>query len=93
MPLPDEWLQAGCPVGFRLLCHDGEFWGEGPIVAYAEGVCQFSFGAGRMGTIAVIAEPSPIAPFVYGSDGLYLPPTANGYVGVPFNLPVVIGAL
>jgi hypothetical protein len=92
MPIPIEWLQASCPVGFRVLCHDGEFWGEGPIVAFSDGFAEFSFSGGRMGMLATpVAEPVPYPPFTYGLLGMTLPPTIAGFVGVPVNVPVVIG--
>lgn len=92
MPLPIEWLQASCPVAFRVLCNDGEFWGEGPIVAYSEGFCEFSFSGGRSSVLAnPIAEPVPYPPFTYGLSGITVPPTITGFVGVPLTIPIVVG--
>jgi hypothetical protein len=92
MPIPVEWLQASCPVAFRVLCHDGEFWGEGPIVAFSDGFAEFSFSGGRMGTLAApVAEPVPYPAFTYGSPGITVPPTIAGFVGVPVNIPIVVG--
>jgi hypothetical protein len=94
MPIPTEWLQAGCPVAFRLLCHDGEFWGEGPIVAFSEGFAEFSFSGGRIGTLAtVIAEPAPYPVFEYGQASISVPPNIVSPVGAPVNIPIVVGGV
>lgn len=95
LPIPAEWLVAGCPPGFRMLCHDGEFWCNAIIVSLQGNMAKFSCSAGRMAKLSSpIQPPLPIAPYIpTGSPQLLTPNSASGTIGVPFAIPILIGGL
>lgn len=88
MPIPIEWLAAGCPLLARCRVHDGEFLIDGPIITIADGAAKFSFSGTRLG---VLSSPVPTAPLPapYVPNGLpvqlMLPTTA---LMLPINLPM-----
>jgi hypothetical protein len=48
MPIPDEWLAAGCPPLRRAFLHDGQWQIDGAILEIQEGEARFSFTAARI---------------------------------------------
>jgi hypothetical protein len=92
MPLPIEWLMAGCPLLGRCLVHDGEFQIDAPIVDLKGDQLTFSFSGGRIRRLAVSIEgPSLPAPYIPGGSRLQVPAIIPATIGVPIqpvNLPV-----
>jgi hypothetical protein len=86
MPLPIEWLAAGCPPLARCLVHDGEFMIDGPIIALDGESLKFSFNGGRIRQLASpILAPAPAPPYLPGGLTLLVPPTIAAIVGVPIQ--------
>jgi hypothetical protein len=48
MPIPDEWLAAGCPPLRRAFLHDGHWQVDGAILEMQEGEARFAFTAARI---------------------------------------------
>jgi hypothetical protein len=48
MPIPDEWLAAGCPPLRRAYLHDGYWQIDGAILSFQEGEAKFAFTAARI---------------------------------------------
>lgn len=48
MPIPDEWLIAGCPPLRRVYLHDGHWQMDGVILSVQEGEARFAFAAARI---------------------------------------------
>lgn len=94
MQIPIEWLAAGCPPGFKMLCHDGEFWCDAIIISI-QGEAKFSCSAARIAKLTNIIQPQPpIAPYIpTGSPQLLTPDSATGTIGTPFLIPILIGGL
>ena len=94
MQIPIEWLAAGCPPGFKMLCHDGEFWCDAIIISI-QGEAKFSCSAARIAKLINIIQPQPpIAPYIpTGSPQLLTPDSATGTIGTPFLIPILIGGL
>jgi hypothetical protein len=48
MPIPTEWLAAGCPPLRRAYLHDGHWQIDGVILSLQEGEAKFAFTAARI---------------------------------------------
>ena len=94
MQIPLEWLAAGCPPAFKMLCHDGEFWCDAIIISIQD-EAKFSFSAARIAKLSnIIQSQPPIAPYIpTGSPQLLTPESASATIGTPFSLLVLIGGL
>jgi hypothetical protein len=53
MPIPDEWLIAGCPALRRCHLHDGDWQMDGLILSMQEGEAKFAFTAARINRAGV----------------------------------------
>lgn len=91
MPVPTEWLDAGCPLLARCLVGDGEWQIDAPIVALQNNQLAFSFSAGRIRRftppIPTLTQP-PV--YVPGGNTLLSRNTINATAGVsiePIQLP------
>jgi hypothetical protein len=84
MPMPLEWLAAGCPPLARCHVHNAEFQIENPVIVFASEQTSFSFTGARVGTIPAIPEPPPLRPFVPVAGLQILPIAAiRAIVGAP----------
>lgn len=75
MPMPLEWLAAGCPPLARCRIHNAELQIEIPVIVMAAEKLSFSFTGGRVGTIPAIPEPPETAPYI-PIEGVQILPTA-----------------
>jgi hypothetical protein len=66
MPIPIEWLEAGCPLLARCRVDDAEYQMDGLILSLKNTELKFSFSGARVGTL-----PNPIAP--PAPEPLYVP--------------------
>lgn len=87
MPLPIEWLAAGCPPLQRCQIAGGEYQIDNAILAIdgAAKTCTFAFAGGRVGTITPpIPDPFPPSPWL-PQFGVSIVPIAGVVtaVGVP----------
>jgi hypothetical protein len=55
LPIPIEWLAAGCPLLACCQVYDGLFQMDGIILSLAEGMAKFSFSGARVATYAIVA--------------------------------------
>jgi hypothetical protein len=78
MPIPVEWLAAGCPPLTRCQIHNAELQIDEPILILdgSSREMSLSFTGGRIGTIPTIPEPVPPVPFV-PVNGLMVVPIAG----------------
>jgi hypothetical protein len=53
MPIPTEWLAAGCPPLALCTIHDGTFQIDAPIVVLGDGEAKLSFSGGRINRFVV----------------------------------------
>jgi hypothetical protein len=53
MPIPDEWLAAGCPALRRVHLHDGQWQADGLILSMQAGEAKFAFTAARIDRLGV----------------------------------------
>lgn len=53
MPIPVEWLAAGCPPLRRAFLHDGHWQVDGLILEIQEGEARFAFSGARIDRIGV----------------------------------------
>jgi hypothetical protein len=54
MPIPAEWLAAGCPLLACCQVYDGLFQMDGIILSLAEGMAKFSFSGSRVATYEIV---------------------------------------
>lgn len=95
MPVPIEWLRAGCPLMGRCQIHDAEYQMDGVAIAISNGESKFGFTGGRVGTLPIaIAEQPALTPFVQNGTLQLLLPNAvvTGTIGVDFELKLLAGA-
>jgi Bacterial pre-peptidase C-terminal domain len=53
MPIPDEWLVAGCPVLPTFTLWDGDWMADGLIVALSDRTAKFSFTGNRISRLGL----------------------------------------
>lgn len=75
MPMPLEWLAAGCPPLARCHIHNAELQIEIPVIVMAAEKLSFSFTGARIGTIPTIPDPPPTPPYI-PTTGLQILPAA-----------------
>jgi hypothetical protein len=80
MPMPVEWLAAGCPSLARCRIDAAELQIENPVVVMREGALSFSFTGGYVGAIAPIPEPAKPGPWIPIDSIQIFPP--SGIVAV-----------
>jgi hypothetical protein len=86
MPMPIEWLDAGCPLLARCLVGDGEWQIDAPIVALQNNQLAFSFSAGRIRRFTPpIPTPTQAPTYTPGGSTLLPRNTLNATVGVPIE--------
>lgn len=94
MPIPIEWLRAGCPLMARCQVHDAEYQMDGIAIAIGDGQAKFGFTGGRIGGIP-IAVPASVEALPYIPNGrlqLLLPTVVvSGTIGVDFDLKLIAG--
>lgn len=75
MPIPTEWLAAGCPPLARCQIHKSELQIDEPIVVLdaPSRTMSMSFTGGRIGTIPMIPEPVAAVPYVPVNGLMALP--------------------
>lgn len=76
MPVPVEWLAAGCPPLARCQIHNTELQIDEPILTISEGEMSLSFTGGRIGSIPAIPDPVYPAPYV-PVEGLAIVPASG----------------
>jgi hypothetical protein len=78
MPVPIEWLAAGCPPLHRCQIHNAELQINAPILVIDGQSKQmsFSFTGGRIGGIPAIPDPPEARPYV-PTSGLSIVPVAS----------------
>ena len=60
MPIPTEWLAAGCPLLFRCQVFDGSFLADGLVIVIEDGEAKFSFSGGRIDQYEIDNNYQPI---------------------------------
>jgi hypothetical protein len=55
IPIPSEWLAAGCPLLACCQVYDGLFQMDGIILSLVEGMAKFSFSGSRVATYSIVA--------------------------------------
>jgi hypothetical protein len=71
MPIPDEWLVAGCPPLRRCYLQDGNWQMDGLIVSMQAGEAKFAFTAARidrLGEPAMVAIENILFNFIIEAD-------------------------
>jgi hypothetical protein len=93
MPIPDEWLAAGCPLLARCWIDDAEYQMDGIIIAIGgDGKAKFSFSGGRVGSITPVPPQLPTPAYVpTGALQLLAPPAFEATVGVQMQTLILRG--
>lgn len=65
IPVPDEWVVAGCPPYFRAHLHDAHYECEAiALIHDRERGTRMSFQANRIGPMPAVPQPLPPLPFI-----------------------------